>query len=863
MASWYVFMAGGTKRKAPAFYAVACGRTKGIFDNWTDCEASVKGFSNSKFRGFATKMEAQWWLGETKEQHANEHAVICLDDGIEESEPPPAATQRRRTEENSAAAQLPHQPAKTMQVIHLTSSPTPTPAPRQGQKQNWADPVWRKQKLQDIKNARQAGYAAAAPSSVAVGMAAKPTLLSRADFQVSHRHVRAGLSASASLHNRSQTHKSGAAGAGSLPSRTAEVDVQLDETQLGVLEACRAGRNVFFTGVAGTGKSVVLRSVVEDLKRRYGHDHVAVCAPTGVAAVNVGGQTLHSLAGAGVPTVVKDFQKCRGHVPAKKWLKLQALVIDEIGMVAANYLDWLDSVVRSIRKNPNAPFGGIQLIFCGDFAQLPPITARRSFSVKSAPPATVSNLVNGQAARRDSRDSDAMQNTPFEMTELSGKFAFQTACWREAKFETVLLKRIFRQKEHGFVLALSQLRNGEGNHRDVHNLLNRVVRTLDEENGIKPTVLYCMNRQVDDENTSNLRALDASTEHIYEAADEVSPTDHQDSRARERLQQVLDGDMSVRAPAKVEMRVGAQVMLTKNEVMGNASGGPEIRMGKNDGVGDDDDDDDGMFVPPHMKLVNGSRGVVIGFASSISEWNARLGMGMQTPGEVKSEKGAAAAAAAAAVDESTPTKLEAALFDVSPEDFKMARGEDLVDSTTAVAGSGAAWEKLALLKKKEAEEKREAACEYPVVQFANGRIKCVHPETFEVELYLVGVARRKQVPLRLAWALTVHKAQGQSLDRVTVDLRGCFEQGQAYVALSRARETKGLEVRNYSPSSVRSNLLASKFHLAVDTKTTDAFLARECPLWWAPLVAPDARREWLELYRMNSTFSSWEKQYEN
>jgi len=117
----------------------------------------------------------------------------------------------------------------------------------------------------------------------------------------------------------------------------------------------------------------VLRSVVEDLKRRYGHDHVAVCAPTGVAAVNVGGQTLHSLAGAGVPTVVKDFQKCRGHVPAKKWLKLQALVIDEIGMVAANYLDWLDSVVRSIRKNPNAPFGGIQLIFCGDFAQLPPL----------------------------------------------------------------------------------------------------------------------------------------------------------------------------------------------------------------------------------------------------------------------------------------------------------------------------------------------------------------------------------------------------------------------------------------------------------------------------------------------------------
>ena len=151
-------------------------------------------------------------------------------------------------------------------------------------------------------------------------------------------------------------------------------------------------------GVAGTGKSVTLGLAVAALRRKYGHESVAVCAPTGVAAVNVGGQTIHSLSGAGVPTVLKDYDKMFGVVAKQRWTKLSAVVLDEVGMVPASFLDWLDVTVRVIRKRQNEPFGGIQLVFCGDFAQLPPVRSSRIPSVTAEPPAAVGRLLKGGAS---------------------------------------------------------------------------------------------------------------------------------------------------------------------------------------------------------------------------------------------------------------------------------------------------------------------------------------------------------------------------------------------------------------------------------------------------------------------------------
>ena len=147
----------------------------------------------------------------------------------------------------------------------------------------------------------------------------------------------------------------------------------LDPIQQQAIDAAMQGKNIFLTGVAGTGKSFVTQKIVHYAKQMK--KEVAVAAPTGVAAVNLnlGAQTVHSLAGVKVPQRYRDFGTMFSRVNAKKWRNIQVLVIDEVGMLTADFLDWLDVTTRQIRNNMLEPFGGIQLIFVGDFAQLGPV----------------------------------------------------------------------------------------------------------------------------------------------------------------------------------------------------------------------------------------------------------------------------------------------------------------------------------------------------------------------------------------------------------------------------------------------------------------------------------------------------------
>ena len=147
-----------------------------------------------------------------------------------------------------------------------------------------------------------------------------------------------------------------------------------DPVKEAICRAALSGKNIFFTGSAGTGKSYTLEKIVKLLRDKHArHDSVVVTAPTGVASLNVGGQTLQSFAGCGVPTSAKDFDKMLGKHVATRWKKLECLVIDEVGMLSPEFLDWLDHSVRKIREQPTLAMGGLQLIICGDFLQLNPI----------------------------------------------------------------------------------------------------------------------------------------------------------------------------------------------------------------------------------------------------------------------------------------------------------------------------------------------------------------------------------------------------------------------------------------------------------------------------------------------------------
>lgn len=145
----------------------------------------------------------------------------------------------------------------------------------------------------------------------------------------------------------------------------------LSDEQKKVIELVRNGESVFFTGSAGTGKSFLLQRIVGILPPEMTYS----TASTGAAACLIGGTTLHSFAGIG--TGCMSLQQCitlasRDH-KAVNWRKCKTLIIDEISMVDADYFDKLEAVARAVRRS-SKPFGGIQLVLCGDFLQLPPVS---------------------------------------------------------------------------------------------------------------------------------------------------------------------------------------------------------------------------------------------------------------------------------------------------------------------------------------------------------------------------------------------------------------------------------------------------------------------------------------------------------
>ncbi|KAK9254089.1 PIF1-like helicase-domain-containing protein [Lipomyces tetrasporus] len=185
-----------------------------------------------------------------------------------------------------------------------------------------------------------------------------------------------------------------------------------EEQRLVIRLVCEERKSVFFTGSAGTGKSVLLREIISTLRRKHSRDYeaVAVTASTGLAACNVGGVTLHSFAGFGLgkedlPTLVKRIR--RNKKAMQRWLQTKVLIMDEISMVDGELFDKLEAIARQIR-NRDSPFGGIQLVVTGDFFQLPPVP---------------------------------------DYGKKTSSFAFEANSWNIAIPETICLTQVFRQKD--------------------------------------------------------------------------------------------------------------------------------------------------------------------------------------------------------------------------------------------------------------------------------------------------------------------------------------------------------------------------------------------------------------------------------
>lgn len=276
------------------------------------------------------------------------------------------------------------------------------------------------------------------------------------------------------------------------------------------LKYLQAGRNVFLTGPAGSGKTYVLTKFIDWLREQG--KTVAITASTGIAATHLGGTTIHSWAGIGIKDFLNDYdldaltQKQYLH---KRFRTTDVLIIDEVSMLHSFRLDMIDTVLRTILQVP-LPFGGIQVVLAGDFFQLPPIN-------------------------RDSTDTH---------------FAFEARVWPQMNIATCYLETVYRQSDDDPLLqVLQEIRQGKVSEESAALLQERI--NVQPPDHVTPTRLYTHNIDVDALNKKELAQLSTPIE-IFEMTSSGKKADV-DTLKKYCL-----------APERLELKVGAQVMFVKN-----------------------------------------------------------------------------------------------------------------------------------------------------------------------------------------------------------------------------------------------------------------------------------------------------------
>ncbi len=456
----------------------------------------------------------------------------------------------------------------------------------------------------------------------------------------------------------------------------------LSAEQRGVYELLEStDQHVFITGRAGTGKSTLLRYFADNTVKQ-----IAICAPTGVAALNVGGQTIHSLFRLPIG-LIADTQLDQPDNVRRLLGALDAVVIDEVSMVNADVLDAIDRSLRQARRKPFTPFGGVQIIMFGDPYQLAPVPPRGDEArymadryrsnwffdahvwqplAEAVPP--VAHNVPDAATDAAEPDDDGLFVVEKERAQL---------LVRE-------LVEIHRQDDEDFKAMLNAVRHGRVTADIAHVLNTAGARPAPEpEQGETPLItLATRNDIVTSINQRHLAAL---------------PGKEQIARA-EISGDFGRGESNYPAEAELRLKIGAQVMFLRNDTGGD-----------------------------YPRWVNGTIGTVIRILGDV----VRV--------EVDGEE----------VDVE-PTVWERFRYSYNP-------------------GSGTI--------------RRDIVAEFT------------------------------QFPLRLAWAVTIHKSQGQTHERAVIDLgSGAFAPGQTYVALSRLTSLDGLYMsRPLRPSDIKVDADVARF----------------------------------------------------
>ena len=433
----------------------------------------------------------------------------------------------------------------------------------------------------------------------------------------------------------------------------------LDETNSRQQQAyelvAHTNQSFFLTGRAGTGKTTFLKKVQEMTDKQF-----VVVAPTGIAAIVAGGVTIHSFFGLDLNVQgPKDFGKRLAEDKRNAILTCDTIIIDEVSMVRCDIIDAIDRTLRFVTKN-YLPFGGKQIIFSGDMFQLPPVL-------------------------RSGAETEAM----IEYYGTDVPFFFKAHVFENMNLPTIEFVKVYRQDEQLFMNILDNIRQGICLPQNLEELNCRCVEP--EMTGEPIISLTPFKETAHKINENRLKGIDAK-EYVYEGV--INGKFGKKGKDGE----VKDDNLP--APMKLVLKVGAQVMFTRNDIA--------------------------------HRWVNGTLGTVVKLDDN--EIQIKIGHDVHT-------------------------------------------------------------------------------------------VDCVAWESYEYEFDKEGKKLNKEVsgtftqyPLRLAWAITIHKSQGLTFDKMVLDLsRGAFAAGQLYVALSRVKTLNGLYLsRPVKNSDIRKDdevlSFASKFN---------------------------------------------------
>ncbi|KAL3791084.1 hypothetical protein HJC23_012069 [Cyclotella cryptica] len=650
---------------------------------------------------------------------------------------------------------------------------------------------------------------------------------------------------------------------------TSEIEEVGDEMQQEAIRLAKIGENLFLTGKAGTGKSWATKRIVEDFCDR--NNLIYATAPTGIAAINVDGTTIHSWGKFNLGQYYEDFMSMMSRETRHKIRTMDALLIDEISMLDGHLLDVLecmvtiircyDEVIQRVRKIQDESrsgntlvsdlmlemrwnslsenglgdvkaWGGLQIVVVGDFFQLPPVPAGQD---------TLLGISN--------------------VTELDlkvgrqGCYAFESRAWMNSNFQTVELTEVHRQAaDDGLFEFLNDMREGCIN--DLTLKHQAVIQSIQcplpkRDDGIIPTELHSKNAIVNLKNKEELDRIRHQSYHFPSLDEVVLDFHHCITPFLDKHNLKLDDLVSdhVRMLELLEVRNYTSVSCMAYDAVMSSDAIPkyvknilqndmeELKQHCNDNYfANECRVADQIELKKHAqvmllwnldlnrKLANGSRGIVKAFFPTEGylyllkehmkcEDKKSADHGYETDDMLNERESNSDDHATKehhrgkhqTYSNNTQPNRNPATYDFSSVDQQIF--VEIQEEIKRLSYDG--------LKKEIQEMEKIISSKFtslPYVEFCSGTSLLIRPQSFSKTFRKCGVATRWQIPLTLAWAITIHKSQGMTIDLLYVDLSHCFAQGQAYVACSRGRSLDSMQVVKFKPTEVKTSKKVSEFY---------------------------------------------------